>query len=100
MHNPDLTLIVFAWLACSALMLPLLAFTARFGLVPLVKSVAEARSAGRAPRANPALEQRLAAVELQLAALASSVDRIANARAALPGRSSHPAGATGGHPAH
>lgn len=96
MHHPDLALIAIAWLASGALMLPLLAFAARFGLVPLVESVAEARAAGRAPRANPALEQRLAAVELRLDALALAADRALE----LPGRSSQPAGAAGGHPAH
>lgn len=91
MHDLDLTLIAIAWLESALLMLPLLAFTARFGLVPLVDAVAELRAAGCARR-DPALERRLATLELRLAEL-SPADR------AHP-RPRHPAGAADGRPAH
>ena len=71
MHNPDITLIAALWLGSSVLMLLLLAFTARFGLVPLVQAVAEVRAAGRTPR-NAALERRVAGLERTLAELASA----------------------------
>ncbi|MFL5385052.1 MAG: hypothetical protein ACJ8GN_21230 [Longimicrobiaceae bacterium] len=91
MLNPDITLIAVAWLGSSLLVLPLLAFTARFGLVPLVEAVADARAAGRAPR-DPALEQRIATLELRLAELSSA--------SRAQGRPRYTAGATVGHPAH
>jgi hypothetical protein len=74
MQNPDIVLVAAVWLGSSVLMLPLLAFTARFGLVPLVEAVAEVRAAGRAPRAA-ALERRLAHLERTLAELASTTTR-------------------------
>jgi hypothetical protein len=89
MHNPDITLIAVAWLGSSLLMLPLLAFTARFGLVPLVEAAAELRAAGRTARTHTALERRLATLELRLAELS-----------AAPTRPRHNSGATLGHPAH
>jgi len=92
MHNPDITFIAAAWLGSSLLMLPLLAFTARFGLVPLVDAFAELRAAGRDRRADAALERRLATLELRLA-------EVSAARPAQP-RPRHTAGATLGHPAH
>ena len=70
MHTSDITLIAALWLGSSVLMLPLLALTARFGLVPLVEAVADMRAAGRTPR-SAALERRLATVERALAELAS-----------------------------
>jgi len=91
MHNLDITLIAVAWLGSSLLMLPLLAFTARFGLVPLVDAVAELRAAGRARR-DPVLERRLATLELRLAELSA-------ASRAQP-RPRYTAGAAVGHPAH
>ena len=91
MHYPDITLIAVAWLGSSLLVLPLLAFAARFGLVPLVDAVTELRAAGRAPR-DPALEQRLATLELRLAELSTA--------GRAQGRPRYTAGATVGHPAH
>ena len=91
MPNFDLTLIAVAWLGSSLLMLPLLAFTARFGLVPQVEAVADMRAAGRARR-EPALEQRIATLELRLAEL--------SAAGRAQGRPRYTAGATVGHPAH
>lgn len=91
MPNFDITLIAVAWLGSSLLMLPLLAFTARFGLVPLVDAVTELRAAGRARR-DPALERRIATLELRLAELSA-------AGRAHP-RPRYAAGATVGHPAH
>ena len=74
MHNSDITLIAALWLGSSVLMLPLLAFTARFGLVPLVEAVADLRAAGRTPR-SAALERRVAGLERTLAELASATSR-------------------------
>ena len=88
MQIPNITLIAVAWLGSSLLMLPLLAFTARFGLVPLVDAVADARAARR----DPALERRIATLELRLAELSA-------AGRAHP-RPRYAAGATVGHPAH
>ena len=93
MQNPDFTLIAVAWLGSSLLMLPLLAFTARFGLVPLVDAITELRAAGRDRRANAALEQRLATLERRLAELHG-------AKPAPQPRPRYAAGATVGHPAH
>ncbi|HET7231697.1 MAG TPA: hypothetical protein VFJ16_16925 [Longimicrobium sp.] len=84
MHTLDIPLIAAVWLGSSIVALPLLAFTARFGLVPLVEAVAEARAAGRAPCPSDAAEARLARMERAMAALAARVDRIAAARGTLP----------------
>ena len=99
MHNLNITVILAIWLAGSIVALPLLAFTARFGLVPLVEAVAEVRSAGRAPLLPHAAELRIAGIEHGLAALTATVERIAQTRiAALP----YPAAAhlPGSHATH
>jgi hypothetical protein len=110
MHNLNLTAIAIAWLGSSLVALPLLAFTARYALVPLVESVAVVRAAGKAPRSAALLEQRLAGLELGLAALHARIGPIAHASgearagAAPLGLaavgSPIRAGADGGHPAH
>lgn len=110
MHNLNFTAIAIAWFGSSLVALPLLAWTARYGLVPLVESVAVVRAAGQAPRSAAVLEQRLAGLERGLAALAISVERIAPASAdartdaatlsLAAGGSSIDGGADGGHPAH
>lgn len=111
MHNSDITFIAVAWFGSSLLALPLLAFVARFGLLPLVEAVSDLRAAGRARQTrNSAIEKRLAGIERGLASLAASIDRMAEANAARPARpaaatvpladSPHTAGATRGHPAH
>lgn len=97
MHNLNFTAIAIAWLASSLVALPLLAFTARYGLVPLVESVAVARAAGQAPRSAAGLEQRLAVLERGLAALDTG-GRIADASAAIETRDVAPAVAAGGSP--
>jgi hypothetical protein len=99
----DVNFIAAAWIGGSLLMLPLLALTARFGFVPLVDAIAEARAAGRV--SSPADERRVAGIERRLAALASTVDGIAahgepfRAAGQPLGRSPH-TGAAGGRPAH
>jgi hypothetical protein len=102
MHPLDINFIAVAWIAGSVLMLPLLALTARFGFVPLVESIADARAAGKAPYFSAADERRIAGIERRLAALAAAVERESAFRAAAQplGRSPHAAGATGGRPAH
>jgi len=112
MHNLNFTAIAIAWLGSSLLALPLLAFTARYGLVPLVESVAVVRAAGQGPRSAAVLERRLAGLERGLAALSVHVQRAAGAAGtsavstisatdpALAGGSSLEAGVDGGHPAH
>ncbi|HET7462938.1 MAG TPA: hypothetical protein VFJ82_16920 [Longimicrobium sp.] len=108
MHNLNFTAIAIAWLGSSLLALPLLAFTARYGLAPLVESVAVVRAAGQGPRSAAMLEQRLAVLERGLAALNLSAERVAASGAMQPGAgtpglaaggSSTEAGADGGHPA-
>ncbi|HEU4559953.1 MAG TPA: hypothetical protein VFS20_19040 [Longimicrobium sp.] len=109
MQTSDLTFIALAWLGSSIIALPLLAFAARFGLVPLLEAVADLHAAGRAPRQPTDIERRLAGVERGLASLAASIDRIAASRSARPAwtaaavplaDSLHTTGATRGHPAH
>ena len=99
MHNLNITLIAVVWLGSSIVALPLLAFTARFGLVPLVEAVAEVRAAGRAPLLPHAAELRIAGIERGLAALAASVERIAETRAAaaLPSPAAHLPGGQSTH---
>lgn len=110
MHTSQITFITAAWLGSSIIAMPLLAFAARFGLVPLLEAVADLRAAGRAPRQPTGIEQRLAGIERGLASLATTVDRFAasnTARTPWPAASTvpladslHTTGATRGHPAH
>lgn len=73
--NLDLTSIAAIWMGGSVLMVALAGLTARFGLVPLLDSVARLRAAGRAQAAAP--DARLEALERRLAELARAVDRAA-----------------------
>lgn len=107
MHNLNFTAIAIAWLGSSLIALPLLAWTARYGLVPLVESVAVVRAAGQGPRHAALLEQRLAVLERGLAALnagapsaAASAGIQASDMVRTADESSITAGADGGHPAH
>lgn len=68
--NLDLTSIAAIWMSGSVLMVALAGITARFGLVPLLDSVARLRAAGRGGGSAP--DSRLEALERRLAALEES----------------------------
>lgn len=72
--NVDLTSIAAIWMGGSVLLVPLAGLTARFGIMPLLDSVARLRAAGRAGEAP---DTRLEALERRLAELARAVDRLA-----------------------
>lgn len=75
--NADLTLIAAIWMGGSILLVPLAGLAARFGLKPLLDSVARVRAAGRDDRAE-ALASRVRALETGLDELARAVDRLAD----------------------
>jgi hypothetical protein len=72
----DLTSLAAIWMGGSILLVPLAGLTARWGLRPLVDSVARMRAAG-AP-ADAGLEARFAAMERRMEEMARAVDRIAD----------------------
>lgn len=74
--NVDLTALAAIWMGGSVILVPLAGITARYGIRPLLDSVARLRAAG--PRAeSEALEGRFAAMERSLDDLARAVDRLA-----------------------
>ncbi len=75
--NVDLTLITAIWMGGSVLLVPLAGLTARYGLKPLLDSVARMRAADRSAGNEAELDVRFAAVERRLRDLAQSVDRLA-----------------------
>ena len=73
----NLTLIAAIWMGGAVLLVPLAGFTARFGLKPLLDSVARMRAAERAARVEPELDARFAALEHRMRDLTRAVDRLA-----------------------
>lgn len=72
----DLTAISAIWMGGSVLLVPLAGLTARFGIKPLLDSVARVRAAGRHGEAAE-LEARFEAMEQGFRDLARSVERLA-----------------------
>jgi hypothetical protein len=62
------------WIVAVVALVPLAGLTARFGLKPVLDSVARLRAAGRGPRET---DERYAHLEEQIRALAGAVDRLA-----------------------
>ena len=75
--NVDLTALAAIWMGGSVLLVPLAGITARYGIRPLLDSVARMRAAGAARREAEALEGRFAALERGMDDLARAVDRLA-----------------------
>lgn len=75
--NVDLTALAAIWMGGSVLLVPLAGITARYGIRPLLDSVARMRAAGVARSETEALEGRFAALERGLDDLARAVDRLA-----------------------
>ena len=73
--NIDLTAISAIWMGGSVLLVPLAGLTARFGIKPLLDSVARVRAAGHGGEAAD-LEARFDAMERGLRDLARSVERL------------------------
>ncbi len=76
--NVDLTLITAIWMGGSVLLVPLAGLTARFGLKPLLESVARVRAAGREAQGGAEAQARFDALEARLAELAAAVERLAS----------------------
>jgi hypothetical protein len=74
--NVDLTALAAIWMGGSVLLVPLAGITARYGIRPLLDSVARLRAAGARPDTE-ALEGRFAALERGVDDLARAVDRLA-----------------------
>jgi hypothetical protein len=74
--NVDLTALAAIWMGGSVLLVPLAGITARYGIRPLLDSVAGVRASGARGDAD-ALESRFAAMERGLDDLAQAVDRLA-----------------------
>ncbi|MEW5928802.1 MAG: hypothetical protein AB1941_15175 [Gemmatimonadota bacterium] len=74
--NVDLTALAAIWMGGSVLLVPLAGITARYGIRPLLDSVARLRAAGARPDTE-ALEGRFAALERGLDDLGRAVDRLA-----------------------
>ncbi|HEV2734068.1 MAG TPA: hypothetical protein VGV85_04480 [Longimicrobiaceae bacterium] len=74
--NVDLTALAAIWMGGSVILVPLAGITARYGIRPLLDSVARLRAAG-APGESEALEGRFAALERGLDDLSRAVDRLA-----------------------
>ncbi len=74
--NVDLTALAAIWMGGSVILVPLAGLTARYGIRPLLESVARLRAAGRGGDAE-ALEGRFAALERGMDDLARAVDRLA-----------------------
>ncbi|HEV2149539.1 MAG TPA: hypothetical protein VGR37_19215 [Longimicrobiaceae bacterium] len=77
--NVDLTSLAAIWMGGSVLLVPLAGLTARYGLRPLVESVARMRAAG----GDAALEARFAALERRMEEMARAADLADESR---PGR--------------
>lgn len=75
--NVDLTALAAIWMGGSVILVPLAGLTARYGIRPLLDSVARLRAAGTRPETE-ALEGRFAALERGLDDLARAVDRLAD----------------------
>jgi len=71
----DLTVLAALWMGGCVLLVPLAGLTARFGLKPVLDSVARLRAAGRGDSA--ALERRFEVLERGLDELTRAVDRLA-----------------------
>ena len=71
--NVDVTAMLAIWIAGVLLLVPVLGLAARFGLRPVLDSVARMRAAGRA---GPGDEERLAGLEEQFRALSGAVERL------------------------
>jgi hypothetical protein len=63
-----------AWIVAVVALVPLAGLTARFGLKPVLDSVARLRAAGRGA---PEMDERFTRLEEQIRALAGAVDRLA-----------------------
>jgi hypothetical protein len=74
--NVDLTALAAIWMGGSVILVPLAGLTARYGIRPLLDSVARLRAAGGRGEAE-ALEGRFAALERGMDDLARAVDRLA-----------------------
>jgi hypothetical protein len=74
--NVDLTALAAIWMGGSVILVPLAGITARYGIRPLLDSVARLRAAGARPETE-ALEGRFEALERGLEDLARAVDRLA-----------------------
>lgn len=74
--NVDLTALAAIWMGGSVILVPLAGLTARYGIRPLLDSVARLRAAGHRGDAE-ALEGRFAALERGLDDLSRAVDRLA-----------------------
>lgn len=72
----DLTSLAAIWMGGSALLVPLAGLTARWGLRPLVDSVARMRAAGA--RGDAGLEARFAELERKLEETVRALDRLAD----------------------
>ncbi len=72
----NLTVLAALWMGGSVLLVPLAGLTARFGLKPVLDSVARVRAAGRGDFA--ALERRFEVLERGLDELTRAVDRLAD----------------------
>lgn len=74
--NVDLTTLAAIWMGGSALLVPLAGLTARFGLRPLVDSVARMRAAR--PADDAGMQTRFEALERRMEEMARAVDRLAD----------------------
>lgn len=73
--NVDLTALAAIWMGGSVLLVPLAGITARYGIRPLLESVARVRAAGARGHVE-VLESRFAAMEQGLDDLSRAVDRL------------------------
>lgn len=69
----DLVAALTVWIVAVVALVPLAGLTARFGLKPVLDSVARLRAAGRGA---PDADERFTRMEEQMRALAGAVDRL------------------------